>query len=65
MYNTKNFQKTAYFQSFHNLKIRKLVKAIDLSPIIALGPEYKISENALHQTKRRLINHNIFRVFTI
>ena len=39
MYTTKNFQKTTYFQIFHNLKIDKLVKAIELSPITALGPE--------------------------
>jgi hypothetical protein len=37
----KNLKSTTYFQSFYNLKIDKMVKAIDLSPIIALGPEQK------------------------
>jgi len=32
-----NFQKTTYFQIFYNLKIHKWVKAIELSPITALG----------------------------
>ena len=35
----KNVKSTTYFQSFYNLKIDKMVKAINLSPIIALGPE--------------------------
>jgi hypothetical protein len=38
-YRTENIYTTIYFQSFHNLKIHNMVKAIDLSPIIALGPE--------------------------
>ena len=37
MYTTQNFSKTTYFQIFYNLKIHKWVKAIELSPITALG----------------------------